>query len=110
MDYAIDLDARFERATDQIEELAVHNLFTEAPKNRLVRDLVKARFDVTLDHPAISPQEKESLEVMAFEQEDSFQLGGYERAKTAENSRLLSEYRKVIVESHVRRLLGITAE
>ena len=58
----------------------------------------------------LSPQERESLEVVAFEQADSFQLGGYERAKTAENSRLLSEYRNVIVEAHVRRLLGSTAK
>jgi hypothetical protein len=58
----------------------------------------------------LSPQERASLEVVAFEQADSFQLGCYERAKTAENSRLSSEYRKVIVESYVRRLLGITAE
>lgn len=54
----------------------------------------------------LSPQERESLEVVAFEQADSFHLGGYERAKTAKNSRLLNEYRNVIVESHVRRLLN----
>ena len=58
----------------------------------------------------LSPHKRESLDVVAFEQANSFQLGGYERAKTAENSRLLSEYRNVIVESHVRRLLGITEE
>ena len=58
----------------------------------------------------LSPQERESIEVVAFEQADSFQLGGYERARTAKNSRLLSEYRNVIVESYARRLLGITAE
>lgn len=57
-----------------------------------------------------SPRERKSLEAMAFEQADPFQLGCYERATTAENSRLLNEYRNVIVESHVQRLLGINAE
>ena len=63
------------------------------------------------DHLAkLSPEERDLLEVAAFEQADSFQLACYERAKVDENSRLRVEYRNVIVESHVRRLLGIKAE
>jgi hypothetical protein len=63
------------------------------------------------DHLAkLSPEERDSLEVAAFEQADSFQLACYERSKVDENSRLRIEYRNVIVESHVRRLLGIQAE
>jgi hypothetical protein len=54
----------------------------------------------------LSPQERESLEVVAFNQADSLQLGGYERAKTYENPRLMNEYRNLIVESYARRLLG----
>ena len=55
----------------------------------------------------LSAEERKSLEAVAFEQADSFQLGCYQRAKTAENFRLLSEYCNVIVETHVRRLLDI---
>jgi hypothetical protein len=63
------------------------------------------------DHLAkLSPEERDSLEVAAFEQADPFQLACYERAEVDENSRLRVEYRNVIVESHVRRLLGVKAE
>jgi len=71
----------------------------------------QSKFAAIRDYLAkLSPQETESLELVAFEQADSFQLACYERVKNAANARLLSEYRNVIVETHVGRLLGITAE
>ena len=56
MDDAVNLHARLEQAVDQIEELVVHHLFPDAPQDRLVRDFVKARFDIALDDPGEAVQ------------------------------------------------------
>ena len=51
MNNAVDLHARLQQAVDQTEELVVHHLFPDAPQDRLVRNLVKAGFDIALDDP-----------------------------------------------------------
>jgi hypothetical protein len=53
----------------------------------------------------LSQEEKESLELDALMAAGPVRRDGYRRAESAGNSRLLAEYRNVIIESHVLRLL-----
>ena len=53
----------------------------------------------------MSPEERNSLETDAMKAADCVRRAGYERAESAGSPRLLAEYRNVIIESHVRRLL-----
>lgn len=53
----------------------------------------------------LSPGQRESLDARAMKGADRLQRAGYRRAQAAGNSRLLDDYRTVVVESYVRRLL-----
>jgi hypothetical protein len=53
----------------------------------------------------LSPEEMEVLEAEAMKDATLIQRTGYQRAESAGNGRLLADYRKVIMESHVLRLL-----
>ena len=58
----------------------------------------------------LSSQERESLEIEAFSHAEPFHTRCYQRTHADGNDGLLREYRDMIVEAHVRRLLSSSAE
>jgi len=58
----------------------------------------------------LPPEELESLELNALSQANRFQLQCYRRSHTEENAEMLQKYRDIIVEDHVRRLLGLSSK
>ncbi len=50
------------------------------------------------------------LEKEAFEQAASLSLAGYRRASASGNHRRLEEYREIIIQTHVRKLLGLSSK
>jgi hypothetical protein len=101
-----------DRGQEKSSSLAGSMLGLTSPGAMRVRKIQKetesqAEFDKVRGFLAkLSPQELEQLESEALSHADAFQASCYHRIRADENNSLLREYRNVIVEAHVRRLLA----
>ncbi len=65
---------------------------------------------VTAYRSQLSPHDAVQLEKEAFEQAASVSLDGYQRASVSVNHQRLEQYREIIIETHVRKILGLSSK
>ena len=58
----------------------------------------------------LSPEELKSLELEAMSQANPFQLQCYRRSHADGNAKMLQQYSEIIVETHVRKILGLSSK
>ena len=63
---------------------------------------------VTAYRSQLSSDDVVQLEKEAFEQAASVSLSGYHRASASGNPQRLEQYREIIIESHIRKILGLS--
>ena len=65
---------------------------------------------VTAYRSQLSPHDAVQLKKEAFEQAASVSLDGYQRASVSVNHQRREQYREIIIETHVRKVLGLSSK
>ena len=87
---------------------------TKTPQSPVKQSDKRARAEkamqqkVTAYRSQLSPDDALQLEKEAFEKAASVSLDGYHRASVSGNHRRLEQYREIILQTHLRKILGLS--